>query len=84
MATKGSAFQRMHLEEIEQRAWIFYNLKRSKDYARKRIVENLRWEFECVPSPLLEKKVDEIINHVYKKSHDTDRDGVREFQSRLK
>lgn len=67
MATKGSAFQKMHTEEIEQRAWIFYNLNRSKEYARERIMENLRWEFESLPSPLLEKKVDEIINHVYKK-----------------
>lgn len=67
MATKSGAFQKMHIEEIEQRAWIFYNLNRSREYARKRIVENLRWEFESLPSPLLEKKVDEILNLVYKK-----------------
>lgn len=67
MATTSGAFQKMHLEEIEQRAWIFYNLNRSREYARKRIMENLRWEFESLPSPILEKKVDEIINLVYKK-----------------
>ncbi len=67
MGTRSSAFQKMHLDEVERRAWIFYNLKRSREYARKRIMDNLRWEFESSPSPLLERKVDEIINHVYKK-----------------
>lgn len=66
-AAKSGAFQKMHVEEIEQRAWIFYNLKRSREYARKRIMENLRWEFESSPSPLLEKRVDEILSLVYKK-----------------
>jgi hypothetical protein len=66
MAVKGNPFQKMFLQEIEQRAWIFFSLHYSKEHARKRIVQNLRWEFESFPSSGLEKKVDEIINHVYK------------------
>ena len=62
-----NSFLKMHLQEIEQRAWMFYNMKRSKEYARERIKQNLDWEFEFSPAPDLEKKVDEIINQVYKK-----------------
>ncbi|MCX6357118.1 MAG: hypothetical protein NT045_04450 [Candidatus Aureabacteria bacterium] len=67
MATKPSEFQKMHLAEIEGRAWLFYNLKRNRGYARSRILQNLRWEFQCVPPASLEKKVDEILDQVYKK-----------------
>lgn len=57
----------MHLQEVEQRAWIFLTLNRSRQYARERIIQNLRWEFERVPPGLIEKRVDEIISRVYKK-----------------
>jgi len=67
MSAKSSLFQKMHLQEIEQRALIFYNLKRSKEYARRRILQNLKWEFEHASPSTLEKKVDEILNQVYKK-----------------
>ena len=66
MATRTNAFQKMQLQEIEQRAWIFLQLKRSRDYARRRILQNLKWEFEFFPAASLEKKVDEIVAYVYK------------------
>lgn len=66
MPAKTTAFHAMHLQEIEDRAWLFFNLKRNRGYARKRIMQNLRWEFEHAPSAALEKKVDEILGHVYK------------------
>lgn len=65
MAAKGSAFQKMHLDEIAERARLFHRLARDKDYAKKRILQNLRWEFESSPCAALEKKVNEIVNCVY-------------------
>jgi hypothetical protein len=65
MAAKGSAFQKMHLDEIAERARLFQRLARTKEYAKKRIIQNLRWEFESSSSTALEKKVDEIVNCVY-------------------
>jgi len=67
MPAKSTAFQKMHLQEIEQRALLFYNLKKSKEYARKRILQNLKWEFEFSSPSALEKRVDDILNIVYKK-----------------
>ena len=66
MAVGGSAFQKMHLDEIAERARLFQRLARTKEYAKKRIIQNLRWEFECSSSTALEKKVDEIVNYVYR------------------
>ncbi|MCX6354366.1 MAG: hypothetical protein NTZ78_05615 [Candidatus Aureabacteria bacterium] len=67
MSAKSTAFQKMHLQEIEQRALLFLSLDRSKEYARRRILQNLRWEFEFSSPSGLEKKVDEILNNVYRK-----------------
>jgi hypothetical protein len=63
----AGSFTDMHLQEIEQRGWMFFHLKRDKEYASSRIKQNLQWEFEFSPSPELEKKVDEILNRIYKK-----------------
>lgn len=65
MAAKSSAFQKMHLDEIAERARLFQRLAQPKDHAKKRIVQNLRWEFEFASPAALEKKVDEIVNAVY-------------------
>jgi len=65
MAAKGSPFQKLDLQEIEQRAYIFLGLKHSREHARARILQNLRWEFNVSLSAAIEKKVDEIINRVY-------------------
>jgi hypothetical protein len=65
MAAEGGAFRKMHLDEIAERARLFHRLAHSKEHARKRILQNLRWEFESSPSAALEKKVDEIVDHVY-------------------
>ena len=66
MAAKGSAFQKMHLDEIAERARLFQSLACTKEYAKKRIIQNLRWEFESSSSAAIEKKVDEIVNYVYR------------------
>ncbi len=65
MAAKSSAFQKMHLDEIAERARLFRRLAQTKEYAKKRIIQNLRWEFDSSPTSALEKKVDEIVNRVY-------------------
>jgi hypothetical protein len=65
MVSKSGAFQEMHLREIEERARTFHRLAHSREYAKKRILQNLRWEFEFSPVPALDKKVDEIVNRVY-------------------
>lgn len=67
MATHVSGFQKMHIDEITQRAGNFYNLKQKKEQAKARIMQNLQWEFECAPAMLKElgKKVDEIVDSVY-------------------
>ena len=66
MAEKTDAFEKMHLDEIEERARMFRNLGRGREEARERILQNLEWEFELVPSAALGKKVAEIIGRVYK------------------
>lgn len=65
MAAKSSAFHKMHLDEIAERARLFHGLAHGREYAKNRILQNLRWEFDSLPSAALEKKVDEIVNHVY-------------------
>jgi hypothetical protein len=62
----GNPFSKMHLDEIEQRAQLFYQLKYDKGHARARIRQNLEWEFEQTPAPGMLDKVDEIIKRVYK------------------
>lgn len=65
MAAKSSAFQKMLFDEIAERARLFQRLAHSKEHAKQRILQNLRWEFESAPSAAIEKKVDEIVNWVY-------------------
>ncbi len=64
MAAKSNAFQKMQYDEIAERARLFQRLAHSKEHAKQRILQNLRWEFSS-PSAAIEKKVDEIVNRVY-------------------
>jgi hypothetical protein len=62
------SFIDMHLQEIEQRAWMMHNLKHSKADAMARIKQNLAWEFDFVALPAkLEKKIEEIVARIYEK-----------------
>ena len=66
MAERIGAFEKMHMDEIEQRARMFRNLGRSREEAKRRITQNMEWEFELGPELAIEKKVAEIVNRVYR------------------
>ena len=54
MAAKSSAFQKMQYDEIAERARLFQRLAHSKEHAKQRILQNLRWEFSSTPSAAIE------------------------------
>ncbi len=58
-------FDAMHLREIEERACLLRNLGYDKREAKKRIKQNLRWEFELMELPPFYNTVDKIVDRVY-------------------
>ncbi|GAG39806.1 unnamed protein product [marine sediment metagenome] len=60
-----SPFQKMHMYEIKDRATIFYDLNYPKSEAKKRIKQNIEWEFDFFPMPDFYKEVDKIVDFVY-------------------
>ena len=58
-------FHEAYIEETRFRAHLFLNLGYSKQYATKRIQENLTWEFELSTVPGFSKEIPKIVAEVY-------------------
>ncbi len=60
-----SKFQKMYMYEIKDRATIFRDLNYPKAEAKKRIQQNIEWEFDFIPMPDFYKEVGNIVDYVY-------------------
>ncbi len=58
-------FCAMHLREIEERSCLLRNLGYDKREAKKRIKQNLRWEFELMELPPFYNAIDKIVDKIY-------------------
>lgn len=57
----------MRLKEVEKHAKLLYRLRYDKVYAKKRIKDDIIWEYELTSIPSIINKVDEIIDKIYSK-----------------
>ena len=59
----------MYLAELEDRAGLLYRLHYEKEEAKRRLRGNVRWDWECSPSPeyvkRLEDSVEEIVERIF-------------------
>jgi len=60
-----SPFQKMHMYEVKDRATIFRDLDYPVAEAKRRIKQNIEWEFDSLPRPDFYKEVDKIVDYVY-------------------
>lgn len=60
-----SPFQKMHMYEVKDRATIFRDLDYPVSEAKRRIKQNIEWEFDSLPRPDFYKEVDKIVDYVY-------------------
>ncbi|MDP8247478.1 MAG: hypothetical protein P9M00_05025 [Candidatus Tritonobacter lacicola] len=60
-----SPFQKMHMYEIKDRATILRGLDYPRAEAKKRIKQNIEWEFDFLPMPDFYREVDNIVDYVY-------------------
>lgn len=58
-------FQRMHMYEVKDRATIFRDLDYPIVEAKRRIKQNIEWEFDLLPRPDFYTEVDKIVDYVY-------------------
>ena len=65
---KASAerFDRMHLEEVRRRTQLLAELHYDKRYIKKRLKQNIRWEFELLGLPEFYNQVDKVIDQYYR------------------
>ena len=59
-------FIRMHLDEVRRRTQLLAELRYDKRYIKKRIKQNLRWEFELLGLPEFYNQVDRVIDQCYR------------------
>jgi len=62
---QAEKFVQMHVEEIKRRTRMLQELKYDKRYIKKRIKQNIRWEFELLGLPQFYNYVDKIIDQTY-------------------
>ena len=58
-------FTNMHLQEIKERACLLRNLGHDKRETKKRVKQNIRWEFESTNLPSFYNSIDKIVDTVY-------------------
>jgi len=58
-------FVKMHLDEVRRRTKLLCYLKYDKRQIKKRIKQNIRWEFELQGLPEFYNQVDKLIDQVY-------------------
>lgn len=59
-------FTDMHIEEIKRRTKMLQGLNYDKRHIKKRIKQNIRWEFELLGLPEFYNLVDKIVDQTYK------------------
>jgi hypothetical protein len=59
-------FVSMHVEEIKRRTHMLQELQYDKRQIKKRIKQNIRWEFELSGLPEFYNQVDKIIDQTYR------------------
>ncbi len=55
----------MHIEEIKRRTQMLLALNYDKREIKKRIKQNIRWEFELLGLPEFYNQVDKIVDQLY-------------------
>lgn len=67
----------MYLQELEERAELLYRLYYGKEVVKQRLRGNVRWDWECNPSPEfvegLLKSADEIVERVFSRARPPDK-----------
>ncbi len=58
-------FTNMYIEEIKRRTKIFQELNYDRRHIKKRIKQNIRWEFELLGLPEFYNLIDKIIDQTY-------------------
>jgi hypothetical protein len=56
----------MHIEEIKRRTQMLQELNYDKRHIKKRIKQNIRWEFDTLGLPEFYNLVDRIVDQTYK------------------
>ncbi len=64
--TSAERFDRMHLEEVRRRTQLLAELRYDKRYIKKRLKQNIRWEFELLGLPEFYNQVDKVIDQYYR------------------
>jgi hypothetical protein len=59
-------FVNMHIEEIKRRTRMLQELHYDKRQIKKRIKQNIRWDFELLGLPEFYNYVDRIVDQTYK------------------
>lgn len=59
-------FVNMHIEEIKRRTHMLQELNYDKRHIKKRIKQNIRWEFELLGLPEFYNLVDKVVDQTYK------------------
>lgn len=55
----------MFLQEIEERSRLLRNLRYDKRETKKRIKQNIRWEFASMDLPVFYNQIDKIVDRIY-------------------
>ncbi len=63
---QSQKFIAMHLEEVRRRTQMLQELQYDKRQIKKRIKQNIRWEFELLGLPEFYNLVDKVIDQTYK------------------
>ena len=67
----------MYLKELEERAGLLHRLHYDKEVAKNRLRGNIRWDWECNPSPefvgRLEQAANDIVERVYSRVRPPDK-----------
>ena len=66
-----------YLKELEERASLLYRLRYDKAEARRRLLGNLSWDWECNPRPAFVERaraaVDDIVERVFARPRPPDK-----------
>ncbi len=63
---QNQKFVDMHLNEVRRRTQMLQELQYDKRQIKKRIKQNIRWEFELLGLPEFYNQVDKVIDQTYK------------------
>jgi hypothetical protein len=63
---QSQKFVDMHVEEIKRRTRMLQELSYDKRQIKKRIKQNIRWEFELLGLPKFYNYVDKVVDQTYK------------------